>query len=376
MDPDEQGPDGSQHSRSRPPAAGRTGSPRQPSVKDVARLAGVSLGTVSNVMNKPDKVAASTRSRVEQAMADLGFVRNEQARQLRGGTSRTLAYVLLDATNPFFTDVAQGVEQAAEEAQMTVFMCNSDNRASRELDYLNRLQEQRVQGILITPLDPDSPDLALTAKLGTPVVLVDRTSQVSDLCSVAVDDHLGGRLAIAHLLEQGHQRIAFIGGPRTLGQVRDRLDGARQAMREGQRSPTDLVVIETAALSVDEGRAAGERLAGMTSQLRPTAAFCANDLLALGLLQQCVSLGITIPDELAIIGYDDIDFAAAAAVPLSSVRQPRRELGRAAAELVLDEAQNADHRHQQILFTPELIARASSRRPSTGDLARRRAGRA
>jgi LacI family transcriptional regulator len=348
---------------------------RQPSVKDVAKLAGVSLGTVSNVMNKPDKVAPATRARVDQAMTQLGFVRNEQARQLRGGGSRTLAYVMLDVTNPFFTDVAQGVEQVAEEVRMTVFMCNSDNRAARELDYLSRLQEQRVQGILITPLDPDSPALAATARLGTPVVLVDRTAQRDDLCSVAVDDQLGGRLAIAHLLDQGHRRIGFVGGPRTFGQVRDRLDGARRAMAAGKRKASDLIVLETAALSVDEGRAAGERLAGMTSELRPTAAFCANDLLALGLLQQCVSLGVRVPDELAIIGYDDIDFAAAAAVPLSSVRQPRRELGRAAAELVLDEAQNANHQHQQIVFTPELIARASSasRRPASRDLARRRA---
>lgn len=339
---------------------------RPPGMKDVARLAGVSLGTVSNVLNRPEAVAPPTRQRVEQAMREIGFVRNEQARQLRGGGSRTLAYVMLDATNPFFTDVAQGVEVAAEAAGMIVFSCNSDNRPSRELDYLNRLQAQRVQGILITPLDPESPALVETVRLGTPVVLVDRTTRRKDLCSVAVDDVLGGRLAVTHLLDQGHRRVAFVGGPSSIGQVRDRLRGAREAMAAAGLEPSDLVVVETDALTVAEGRDAGERVVGMTLGNRPTAAFCANDLLALGLLQQCVALGVHVPDELAIVGYDDIDFAAAAAVPLTSVRQPRRELGRAAAELLVDEAQNPAHEHRQVLFTPELVARGSSTRRMTG----------
>jgi LacI family transcriptional regulator len=335
-------------------------------MKDVARQAGVSLGTVSNVLNRPQAVAPATRRRVEQAMRELGFVRNEQARQLRGGASRTLAYVMLDATNPFFTDVAQGIEHAAESAGMTVFSCNSDNRQTRELDYLSRLQQQRVQGILITPLDPEAAVLTETVRLGTPLVLVDRTSQRSDLCSVAVDDVLGGRLAVGHLIDQGHRRIAFIGGPPEIGQVRDRLKGAREAMQAAGLRGSDLVGLETRALSVAEGRDAGERLAGMAVDVRPTAAFCANDLIALGLLQQCVALGLGVPDDLAIVGYDDIDFAAAAAVPLTSVRQPRRELGRAAAELLLDEASNATHEHRQVLFTPELVARTSSSRRLTG----------
>jgi LacI family transcriptional regulator len=339
---------------------------RPPGMKDVARLAGVSLGTVSNVLNRPEAVAVATRQRVEAAMRDIGFVRNEQARQLRGGGSRTLAYVMLDATNPFFTDVAQGVELAAESAGMIVFSCNSDNRPSREAEYLGRLQAQRVQGILITPLDPDSPSLAETVRLGTPLVLVDRTSRRKDFCSVAVDDVLGGRLAVSHLLDQGHHRVAFVGGPPSIGQVRDRLQGARDAMRAAGGRASDLVVIETDALTVAQGRDAGERVAGMAQDRRPTAAFCANDLLALGLLQQCVALGLHVPDDLAIVGYDDIDFAAAAVVPLTSVRQPRRELGRVAAELLVDEGSNPSHEHRQVLFTPELVARASSTRRLAG----------
>ena len=333
---------------------------RSASVKDVAAAAGVSLGTVSNVLNRPERVSAGTRERVQRVMADLGFVRNEAARHLRNGQSRTLAYVMLDATNPFFTDVARGIELAAETAGLSLFICNSDSRAVREGAHLATLQQQRVQGILITPVDPDSAGLDEIAGRGTPMVIVDRTRRGDGFCSVAVDDVLGGRLAVDHLVDRGHTRVAFVGGPRSIGQVEDRYRGARAAWAEAGLLDADLVLLETPALTVAAGRSAGERLSRLPDRRRPTAASCANDLLALGLLQQSIGSGRRVPEELAIVGYDDIEFAAAAAVPLTSVRQPRQELGRRAAELVLDEAGNPDHVHLQIEFTPELIARAST----------------
>ncbi|GAA4671984.1 LacI family DNA-binding transcriptional regulator [Phytohabitans rumicis] len=330
-------------------------------MKDVAAAAGVSVGTVSNVLNRPERVSGLTRARVQQAMRELGFVRNESARQLRAGKSRVLAYVMLDASNPFFTDVAQGIEDVAEAADLSVFICNSDQREERERSYLTRLKEQRVQGVLITPVDPDGFTIDDLARRGTPVVIVDGSRGGGMSCSVAVDDVLGGRLAAEHLLDLGHERIAFVGGPERIGQVRDRREGAWRALTAAGRAREDLVMVGTDALTVAEGRGAGARLAGMARKVRPTAAFCANDLLALGLLQECVTLGIRVPDDLAIVGYDDIDFAAAATVPLTSVRQPRRQLGRMAAELLIDEAGNPFHRHQQVLFTPELVARATTR---------------
>ena len=336
------------------------GATRSASVKDVAARAGVSLGTVSNVLNRPDRVSAATRARVEQAMAELGFVRNESARQLRAGRSRTIAYVMLDATNPFFTDVAQGMEHVAEDRNLSLFLCNSDNRAAREVGHLARLQEQRVQGILITPMDPDSQALADLADRGTPLVIVDRTSRGERFCTVSVDDVLGGRLAIEHLVDRGHRRVAFVGGPDSLGQVRERLEGSRLAWRDAGMPDDGLVVVATSALSVAEGRAAGERLAGLPARRRPTAVFCANDLVALGLLQQATSAGVRVPEDLAIVGFDDIDFAAAAAVPLTSVRQPRAELGRTAARLLLEEADGSAHVHEQVVFEPELVARRST----------------
>lgn len=333
------------------------------SVKDVAAVAGVSLGTVSNVLNKPHLVAASTRTRVEQAIQDLGFVRNESARQLRAGASRLLAYVLLDARNPFFTDVAEGMGAAAEASGSSLFICSSRNQIEREEAYLARLREQHVQGVLITPVDADRP--ALNPAPGvwwTPMVLVDRNRETGSAatCSVAVDDHMGGRLAVEHLIDLGHRRVAVAGGPVTLGQVRDRLGGARRAWQEAGLEEDALVFLPTADMSFAEGRSVGERLDGLPLTRRPTAVFCANDLLAVGLLQHTIRSGRSVPEDVAIVGYDDIDFAAAAAVPLTSVRQPRYELGRRAAELVIDESSNDGHKHEQILFTPELVARAST----------------
>ena len=330
-------------------------------IREVAEAAGVSLGTVSNVLNRPEIVSAKTRARVQTAMIETGFVRNESARQLRAGRSRTVGYVMLDGANPFFNEVAQGIEQEAEANDLSLFLCNSDNRSDRELSYLTRLEQQRVQGILITPSDPESQILAELPQRGTPIVIVDRTRSGNTHCSVAVDDVRGGERAVEHLIEMGHECIAYVGGPANLGQVRDRRNGALNALSKASWSMDRLVDVETDGLTVAEGKNAGQRLLGLPASRRPSAVFCANDLLALGLLQECVSVGIRVPSELAIVGYDDIDFAAAAAVPLTSVRQPRRELGRTAAALLVREGQESDHRHEQILFTPELVVRRSSR---------------
>lgn len=331
---------------------------RLTSVKEVAAAAGVSLGTVSNVLNRPERVKPATRMRVEQVMRDLDFVRNESARQLRAGTSRALSYVMLDVTNPFFTDVAQGIELAAEAADLSLLLCNSNNRSVREDAHVRRLLQQRVQGVLITPVNPYSPALMAASQQRLPIVLLDRRRADNVFCSVSVDDVLGGWLAVNHLVQRGHRRVAYIGGTMNIGQVRERLEGARKAWGDAGLPPDDLVVLETADLSIREGLGAGGRLTRLAR--RPTAAFCANDMLAIGLLQCVMAMGLKVPDDLAIIGYDDIDFAGAAAVPLASVRQPRMELGEAAAKLMIEETSDADHEHRQVVFEPEVVARAST----------------
>lgn len=342
-----------------------------PGIKDVATHAGVSVGTVSNVLNRPDTVSERTRQRVLDAIAQLGFVRNESARHLRNGLSRTLAYVLLDPRNPFFTDVARGAEDAARDAGLALFLCNSEEDAAREAQYLDILLEQRVRGVLITPVEHSADRLRTMAQLGVPVVLLDRlANDPAAWCSVSVDDVEGGDLAVTHLLEQGHTRVGFVGGPRSIVQVADRHLGALRAVDRAGLSDDALVVLETSALTLAEGRRAGQRVVGLPARRRPTAVFCANDLLAIGFLQQMIQHGVEVPGEMAIVGYDDIEFASAAAVPLSSVRQPRYELGHRACQLLLAEADArsagadaAEHVHQQVEFTPELVVRASSGRP-------------
>jgi LacI family transcriptional regulator len=327
-------------------------------VVDVAARAGVSLGTVSNVLNRPDRVSPRTRERVLRAIEELGFVRNEAARQLRAGKSRTVGLVVLDVRNPFFTDVAAGVEDTAAASGSSVVLCNSNDDVAREQHYLSMLKEQRAFGILITPVGDDDRAIEEIRRMGTPVVLVDRPASRRQ-CSVSVNDRLGGELAVAHLIEQGHTRIAFVGGPVSLDQVSQRLAGARAAVAAAGLPPDSLTVVETPRLDVESGRAGGATLAA--ARTRPTAAFCANDLLALGVLQDAVRRGRSVPDDLAIVGYDDIDFAAAAAVPLTSVRQPRFQLGRTAMELLLEEATGPEsHQHRQVVFEPDLVVREST----------------
>ena len=332
------------------------------SIKDVAARAGVSVGTVSNVLNRPERVAEETRTRVQLAIIGLGFVRNEPARQLRAGRSRTIGLLVLDAANPFFADVSRGAEEAAALAGLAVILCNSGQDAVKETSYLNLMAEQRVQGLLLTPVDADPIRLSRLVERGMPVVLLDRRAEGAGMCSVSVDDVSGGDLAVSHLLEMGHERVAFIGGPTTIAQVKDRLQGARKALARAGRDPDSLVTITTTSMTVAAGRGAGERLGGLPVKRRPTAAFCGNDLLALGLLQEMIRQGLDVPNDVAIVGYDDIEFAAAAAVPLTSVRQPRHLLGKTAADLLLEETQDPqNHIHRQIEFEPYLVVRASTR---------------
>jgi DNA-binding LacI/PurR family transcriptional regulator len=328
------------------------------SIKEVARQAGVSLGTVSNVLNRPEVVAVQTRQRVLDAIEALGYVRNDSARQLRAGRSRVVAIVVLDVANPFFTDVVRGAEGAIEAAGGVAVVCNSGESPERERRLLDLLEEQRVQGLLITPAD-DGRESRLERLIarGMPVVLVDRGSGQRNRCSVAVDDVLGGQLAGEHLRECGHHRVAFVGGPMSIQQVADRHNGFVETLRNS----TEVLVVPTPTLTVAAGRQAGQQLADLDAGARPTAVFCANDLLALGVLQEMTLRGVRVPRDVAILGYDDIEFAAAAAVPLSSIRQPRERLGRTAAELLLEEANNPErHEHRHVVFKPELVVREST----------------
>lgn len=342
-------------------------------IKDVAEDAGVSVGTVSNVINRPDAVAAGTARRVRDSIRRLGYVRSESARRLRTGTSRFMALLVLDMGNPFFADVARGAEQEIRAAGLGMMLCNSDQSPAEEAEFLGLLAEQRVAGVLVTPCDEDAGNLRAFAGHGIPYVVVDRTAEGLDACAVSVDDVLGGTLAVRHLVESGHRRIGFVGGPASLTQIRDRRQGALAALAEAGLGADALAEIGAERRDVAAGRDAAARLLGLWP--RPTAVFCANDLLALGMLQGLFAAGVEVPGEVAIVGYDDIDFAAAATVPLTSVRQPAEAMGRLAARLLLAEAGVPEaggtaegvpqrgrgrHRHREELLKPELVVRRST----------------
>ncbi len=331
-------------------------------IKDVAARAEVSFGTVSNVLNDPGKVASATRQRVLDAIAELGYVRNESARALRSGTSRTIALVVLDAANPFFTDIASGVEPVVGTLGSVLIVCDTGGDPHRELRYLQQLQEQRVQGVLITPVSDDGSAIARLSQRGTPVVLVDSGTLQHKSCAVSVDDVLGGRLAAEHLIDTGRRRLAVVGGTNAVRQVRERRLGAQDAVANATQ-PIRVEHFESQELSIAAGRQLGRQLAALDPADRPDGLFCVNDLVGLGVMQHLLDVGVHIPDEIGIIGYDDIDFAQIAACPLSSLRQPRAELGRTAAELLVAELNHSvGHRHRQVMFQPELVVRASTQR--------------
>ncbi|MBF8185206.1 LacI family DNA-binding transcriptional regulator [Nonomuraea sp. K274] len=328
------------------------------SIKDVAAHAGVSPGTVSNVLNRPGKVAPATRERVEAVISELGFVRHGSASTLRAGHSRTIGLSVIDIGNPFFTEVAAGVEDVVSDLGYAVILGNSAGSQDKEDRNLRVLAEHRVRGVLITPSGEDPARLERLRGHGISVVLVDHPAHRPDQCAVAVDDVAGGRAAVAHLLARGARSVAYVTGPLTIRQCVERREGAKAAMRSGGLDPEELRVMEAATMTA---RAGEQAAAGLIAAGLPEAVFCANDLLALGVLRGLLRAGVRVPEDVALIGYDDIDFAAASAVSLSSMRQPTYQLGRIATELLLDECDNPEtHAHQHIMFQPELIAREST----------------
>ncbi|MFD0898792.1 LacI family DNA-binding transcriptional regulator [Actinomadura sediminis] len=366
----------------------------QTSIREVAKRAGVSVGTVSNVLNRPDLVAEATRDRVRAAIDELGFVRNESARRLRQGPRpgrpggaetadgtidgtidgaagdgaagaasagarreprRAFGVIVEDLTNPYASDVARGAELALNEAGHDALWISSDNSSVKERRSLDLLAEHRVAGALIIPVGLGPRRIAELRAAGLSVVLIDRDA--SDACSARVDHVAGGETAAAHLLAAGCARVAFVTGRPEPAPCVHRRDGAARMLVEAGLDTPRVLVQE--ALSITEGRAAAQRILAMSP--RPDGVFCANDLLAIGLINELTRLGVRVPADIAVIGYDDIELAASAAVPITTIRQPRRELGWEAAELALAEIREGrSHQHRQVVLKPELVVRDSA----------------
>ncbi len=330
-------------------------------IKDVARLAGVSVGTVSNVLNSPASVSDRRREQVERAIKQLGYVPNDAARQLKAGVSRTIGLVVVDTQNPFYGSIALAAENAAEERGLGLFVANSHRRSGKEEFYLSQFEQQRVRGVLVTPGSSDLGRHRDAVRRGTPVVLVDSVEHDPDFCTVAGDDFHGGYLAVRHLVERGRRHIAVIGGPQQFRQVGRRYAGALKAATES--AAVRVEYFEPPEMSILAGRAVAEELADAGREL-PDAIFAMNDLLAIGVLQALVmSRSIDVPRDVALVGYDDIDFCANAVVPITSVHQPSGEMGRRAVELLELEIRDAQHSHQSVVLEPELVVRASTGGP-------------
>ncbi|WP_228383356.1 MULTISPECIES: LacI family DNA-binding transcriptional regulator [Tessaracoccus] len=329
------------------------------SIRDVAQRAGVSVGTVSNVLNRPEVVSPDSALRVQQAIDELGYVRNEAARKLRQGVSGTVGFVVMDGQNPFYNDVVRGAGDEATQHGIAILFGDTAEDPARERMYIDLFEEHQVRGLLIAPFGEVFNRLEKLRQRGIPAVLVGRYSGQNRFSSISVDSIAGGRMAVEHLIAGGRRRIAFVGGPFELHEVTDRLAGARVAAENAVG--VEIEVIPTAAMTVAEGAAAGNRILTRPARERPDAVFAANDLIALGVLQALVEDGrMRVPEEIALVGFDDIAFAAAAAVPLTSLRQPSSTIGKTALRILLEEAADPELIPRQTVFQPELVVRRST----------------
>jgi LacI family transcriptional regulator len=327
-------------------------------IRDVAKMAGVSAGTVSNVLNRPSYVNAETRQRVRDAIVQLDFHPTSSARQFRPGRERTLGLAVADMGNPFFVDVALAADAEARRVGVGVVIVTNNEDARREEQNLDLLVQQRVHGIIISPVQESNPRLERLVKQGIPLVYVDRISGDRPCCWVTTDNHAGGRLAAEHLLERGHRRLAFAGGDAISSQVESRYEGFKVTAAAGGATVERL---STRWWTQEDGRELAATLTAVDRRSWPSAIMCANDLIALGLLQELSLRGVRIPEDVALVGFDDLQWAASSMVPLSTVRQQRAELGVVAVGMLLDEIQNADtHVHRHKTLQPKLIVRDSS----------------
>ncbi len=336
---------------------------RRVGIRDVAARAGVSISTVSNALNRPDVVSEELASRVRVAAAELGYVPLQAARQLRAGRSGLLGMTVINISNPYFAELVAGAEDAASAAGLRVLVGNSSDDAAKERDHLELFERVHVEGALVSPFADTGPWLARLRRRGIPVVMVDAVDDAGELASVSFDDIAGGRLATEHLLEIGRRRLAFVGARAEVRQVRERLQGAREAI--AQVPDASLEPIWTASSTSEKGLAFGEEIAARDPDDRPDGLVVSNDHLAIGLLHGLISRGVRVPEDIAVVGYDDIEFAAIATVPLTSIRQPAREMGRTAAELLLGLiAGDADGIDRHVVYQPELVVRSSTVEPA------------
>lgn len=268
----------------------------------------------------------------------------------------TIGHLTIEISNPFFASVAEGVERASEEAGYSVFLANSAGILSREARYLELFEEQRVRGLILSAIGDVDAYASRLRKRGIPSVVIDQTADPNICASVVVDDKVGGQLAVEHLAASACRRILFVGGPFDIGTVNSRRHGAEVA---AARTGVHLEVLEERTRTIASGRLIGKRIAERDGHDRPDGIFAVNDLMAIGILHGLLQHGIRVPEEIAVVGYDDIDFAADSIIPLTTIRRPAERFGEVAIELLLREI-NGEKPPSTVVFQPTLVPRAST----------------
>ena len=325
-------------------------------IKDVARVAGVSPSTVSRALNDSPLIREETKARIRRIAQELGYERNELARGLVKGASGAIGLVIPDITNPFFAEVTRGVGEVAHARGYGVILCNTEEDPDRERSYIRLLRRKRVDGLILTSVTAEDPYLKALARSKTPFVLVSRACQLVPAPYVGVDDRLGGRLAVEHLVELGHRRIGFIGGPADVQSSLDRL-AAFEAVLTEHGIPVREEWISFSDFTQRAGYRAGKEL--LRRKVRPSAVFAANDVVALGVLQAADELGLRVPEDLSVLGYDDISYAGLPRIELTTVAQPSFEMGKIAAEWLLSVLEGGPRRLYRLL-TPKLVVRRTT----------------
>jgi LacI family transcriptional regulator len=335
-------------------------------IADVAARAGVSTATVSRVLAGLGGASTDTRQRVIKSARDLGYRPSGVARSLKLRTTRTLGLIITDIGNPFFPELVRAVEEAARERDYAVLLCNSGEDTEREGAYLELLAERRVDGVVIASSGVGRRHRAWLAKAPVPIVLVNCASPDVPLPTILSDNRAGAALAIDHLLALGHRRIAHITAPSRNEAAAERLEGARDALRAAGLDPAGLLVAEGDG-HVGGGAAAAERLLDADRGL--TAIFAYNDLTAIGAIRAVGACGRRVPDDVSVVGFDDVDLAAFADPPLTTVAQATASMGRWAVERLLDRLGGGTASTETVILPVHLEVRASTGLARTREVA-------
>lgn len=342
------------------PRRRKPGAPGRASIRDVAERAGVSVTTVSHALNGTRFVSEEARAKVEEASTALGYVPSEVARWLKQHSTRTFGMLVPNNSNPYFAEIIRGVERRCHAAGYSLLLCNSDDDGQRQADHLRVLAERRIDGLVLVATGDDEQIVASCASLRLPLVLVDREIERLNADLVEVDHAAGAEMATAHLLSLGHPRVACLGGPARLRPSQLREAGWRRALRAVGIEPR-ADELERGAFDMPGGAQAMTRL--LASPAPPSAVFVCNDLMAIGALHAAHGAGVKVPAELAIVGFDDIELAAYALPPLTSVAQPKEAIGTGAADMLLERLGAGRVEARQLILQPELRVRASCGTP-------------